>query len=487
MKVENKVELEQAFNAQKNIRWDIAKTSAKQRIEKLKKLKIAITERQNELCEATWKDYHKPAFETWLTEIFPVMEEINEAIKHLKKWTKDKKVPGVFFMPFSSSYLRYEPKGHVLIMAPWNYPFQLLIAPLVSAIAAGNVCFVKPSNKTPHTSAFMASLLEELFLPEEVFVVEGAGSVVGDLLLEMPFDHVFFTGSPAIGARVAEITAKNHSAVTLELGGKSPCIILPETNLADAAKKITWGTFLNSGQTCVEPDYIFCPQDKVEAFANLVCENVKSMYGQTAEERRQSKDFVHIVDVKACQNHKNMVEDALAKGAKSVLEGEFDVDNRFTPPTVLVDVTEDMEVMKQEIFGPIMPIFAYSSIKDVINFIQARPKPLALYVFGKSRKQTSEILNRTTSGSACVNNVIIQIENLHVPFGGVGMSGTGSYHGFFGFKTFSHERNYLKQSALNIIAFFYPPYGKKLQAFLQDAMAVLGNFYKKNKGNKNDF
>jgi len=464
MRIEKKEELEELFRAQGETRWAIASTTASERIAKLKALRAAIVDRQDELYAAIWKDYRKSSFEAWLTEVFPSIEELDKATKNLGSWMKDKKVGGVFFLPGAASRLRYEPKGRVLIMAPWNYPFQLMIGPLVSAIAAGNVVIAKPSNKTPATSAFIASLLESLFPREEIAIVEGPGSTLGDMLLELPFDHIFFTGSPKVGARVGEAAERVHAGLTLELGGKSPTIVLSDADIEDAAAKIMWGKCLNAGQTCIAPDYLFCPRDKVEAFASAAAHAVERMYGETEKVRRESKDFVRIVDVAACKRHKSLVEDAIAKGAKLVLGGTFDVEERYTPPTILTGVRPDMTIMDEEIFGPLLPILAYDSIEEVLSFVQSRPKPLALYVFGKSRSGVDEILDRTTSGSACVNDLIVQIENLDVPFGGIGMSGTGNYHGFFGFKTFSHERNYMRQGALNMTKSFYPPYGKASQA-----------------------
>ena len=479
MKVTNKVTLEELFRAQGEMRWAIAATSAPQRIAKLKALRTAIIARQDELYATLWQDFHKSPFESWLTEVFPSIEEIDKATTGLGGWMKDKKVRGVFFLPGARSYLRYEPKGRVLIMAPWNYPFQLLVAPLFSAIAAGNVAIVKPSNKTPATSAFIASLLEGVFPPEEVAVVEGPGSSLGNLLLELPFDHVFFTGSPAVGAQVGEAAQRVHAGLTLELGGKSPTVVLPDADLKDAAAKIAWGKCLNAGQTCIAPDYVFCRRDKVDAFSELAAGAVKRMYGESDEERHASMDFVRIVHANACERHRELVDDAMVKGAKLVLGGTFDIPDRYTPPTILAGVRPDMAIMDEEIFGPILPILSYDSIEEVITFIQSHPKPLALYLFGRSRQGINEVLGRTTSGSACINDLIVQIENLNVPFGGIGMSGTGNYHGLFGFKTFSHERNYMRMGKPNLVTRLYPPYGNRAQALMKGLLERVVGMAKK--------
>lgn len=458
MHIETRKELAELFEQQGQARWAMEATTAKERILKLERLRAAILERQGELYKAVWKDYHKSEFEAWLTEVFPSIEELDYTKKHLAAWMRDANTRGTKILPFAKSRLRYEPKGRVLIMSPWNYPFQLMMVPIISAIAAGNVIMAKPSNKTPNTAAFIASLLGNLFPPNEVAVVEGEGAVLGELLLEMPFDHIFFTGSPKVGMHVGEAAARTHAGLTLELGGKSPTIILPDVNMDDAAQKIMWGKCLNAGQTCIAPDYLFCPRPLVDSFVTAARRAVEAAYGDSEEARRGSKDLVQIVDIRACERHKALVEDAMKKGARLELGGIFDTAERYAAPTILVDVNADMAIMDEEIFGPILPVLAYDSIEEVIDFIHSRPKPLALYVFGKNRRATEEILDRTTSGSACVNDLIVQVENPSVPFGGIGMSGTGNYHGHYGFKTFSHERNILNGGPVNATKGFYPPY-----------------------------
>jgi aldehyde dehydrogenase (NAD+) len=475
VKIENAAELEGLFHAQGKARWAVAATGPRERVLKLKALREAIIARQEELYAALWQDFHKSSFEAWMTEVFPSIEEIDVAIRNLSSWMRDRRVTGLIFLPGSKSYLRHEPKGRVLIMSPWNYPFQLLMGPLVSAIAAGNTVIAKPSNKTPRTSAFIAALLADLFPQDEVAVVEGSGALLGDLLLKLPFDHIFFTGSPKIGARVGEAAQRIHSGLTLELGGKSPAVILDDADLDLAACKVAWGKCLNAGQTCVAPDYVLCPRDKVDAFADLAAAEIKRMYGDNEAQRRAAPDFPRIVDAEACARHEALTQEAIQKGARLALGGAFDVSERYAPATILAGVTPHMAIMEEEIFGPIMPILPYDSVDEAIAFIHARPKPLALYVFGKSRLGTGEILDRTTSGSACVNDVIVQIENLNVPFGGVGMSGTGNYHGIYGFRAFSHERNYMRKGKLNAIRLFYPPYARPITNFMKGALeAILG-------------
>lgn len=455
-------ELNSLFEAQGKKRWAVAKTTANERIAKLRTLRKAIVDRQQEFYDAVWEDFHKPRTEAWLTEIFPALEEIDYNIAHLPDWMEDKPASWSWMFPLNRSVSHFEPKGRVLIMAPWNYPFLLFIAPVAAAIAAGNVIIAKPSHKTPRVSALLESLIADVFEQDEVAVVQGAGTEVGDKLLALPFDHMFFTGSPKVGAHVAECAAKVHASVTLELGGKSPVVVLDSVKIADAARKIAWGKCLNAGQTCIAPDYVLCPRNLVLPLAEAVADNIKKMYGDTEDARRDCENFVRIIESKAVERHKALIEDAIAKGAKAVIGGAEYCDSgaRYTPATVLTGVTPDMDIMQSEIFGPILPIVAYDSLDEAIQFVQSRPKPLALYIFGKSSRDIDRVLRETTSGSTCVNHCILQIENLSVPFGGVGMSGTGNYHGFYGFKTFSHERNVMHQGAFDPLSFLYPPYHK---------------------------
>ena len=458
----NVEELNSLFEAQGKKRWAAANTTANERIAKLRSLRKAIVNRQQEFFDAVWADFHKPKTEAWMTEIFPALAEIDDAIARLPDWMEDKPGRWSWLFPLNQSVSHFESKGRVLIMAPWNYPFLLFLSPITAAVAAGNVVIAKPSHKTPHVSEFLESLIAGVFEKDEVAVVQGSGAEIGDKLLALPFDHVFFTGSPKVGAHVAECAAKVHAGVTLELGGKSPVVVLDSTKIADAAKKIAWGKCLNAGQTCIAPDYMLCPRSLVQPLADAIADNIKKMYGDTEEARKDCENFVRIVETRAAERHKALMEDAVGKGAKAVIGGaEFcDADARYTPATVLTGVTPEMDIMQSEIFGPILPIVAYDSLDEAIQFVQARPKPLALYIFGKDDATINRIMSNTSSGSTCVNHCILQIENLSVPFGGVGMSGTGNYHGYYGFKTFSHERNVMHQGAFDPLSCLYPPYYK---------------------------
>jgi len=473
MLITEKRQLTELFESQAKRRWGLAATGPTERIAKLKRLRAELLARSEELYAAVRADYGKPAFEAWLTEIFPSIEEIDCATKNLKIWMKGRRARGTLILPLASTRVRYEPKGRALIMSPWNYPVQLLVAPLVAAVAAGNCVIAKPSNKTPRTAAFLADLIGSVFPPEEVAVVEGPGSTVGDFLLELPFDHIFFTGSPAVGVKVGEAAARVHAGLTLELGGKSPTILLRGANIGQAAKRIAWGKCLNAGQTCIAPDYLLCPVELVESFAAAMRAAVESFYGKTEEDRVASPDFPRIVDKAACARLERLVSDAISKGARLEFGGHFDTERRYAAPTLLTGVRPDMAIMAEEIFGPILPVLSYNSLDEAIDFIRARPKPLALYILGRDKKSAERLIASTTSGSAAINDLLVQIENLDAPFGGVGMSGTGNYHGFYGFKTFSHERNVLRQGPVSAVEKFYPPYGTTTQKRLLGALKAV--------------
>lgn len=462
------------FEDQGKNRWAIANTTANVRIAKLKMLRKALLARKEEFYEAIWKDFHKSAFEAWLTELFPTIEELDYTVSHLKSWMEDKKAPWVYFLPTTKSRAHFEPKGRVVIFSPWNYPLMLCIAPIISAVAAGNVVIAKPSNKTHHVSAFLSSLIEEVFPQNEVAIIEGEGTSIGNELMELPFDHVFFTGSQDVGRRIAEQSQKHHAGITLELGGKSPVVVLQDANLKEAAEKIAWGKFLNAGQTCIAPDYILCPSNLVEPLANELARKTMKMYGNSEEEWIQCNDFPRIIDNKSALRLQGLIADAENKGAEIALGGKCNIDERYISPTILKNVSEQMRIMESEIFGPVLPIVAYNTLDEAINFIQSKSKPLSLYIFGKKSGFINKILSNTTSGSVCINNCIIQIENLAMPFGGVGHSGTGNYHGFYGFKAFSHERNIMRQNKFDIIKGFHAPYGKTwIQKFLKNALGKI--------------
>lgn len=452
-------DLQALFDSQVKNRWAMSQTTVKERRALLLKLKKSIQDHRVEIAQAIYEDFRKPIPESELTEIHTAIDEINFAVKKLRRWMKPKKVKTPLVLLGSSSNIYYEAKGVVLVLAPWNYPFSLLINPLVAAVAAGNCVIARPSEKTPHTAKIIKKILDEVFPSNVVKVVIGEIDLAEKLLL-LPFDHIFFTGSTQVGKIVMAAAAKNLTTVTLELGGKSPVIVDRDVNLADCAEKIFWGKFMNGGQTCVAPDYIFVPEELKEKFIELFKEQIEKRFGETSLERLTTDDFARSIDVKAYERLAHKIENE-----KKLLPDEPQKDQRFIPPTLLTDVSLTSPIMEDEIFGPILPLLTYKNVDTVIDYIRANPKPLALYVFSKNKKMTRKILGSTTSGGAVINHVVLHLANPHLPFGGVGHSGMGSYHGEFGFKTFSHERAVMHQGRFTLSNLYFPPYGTALSKF----------------------
>jgi len=445
--------LETSFLKLKENRYKLATSSVHERKAKLLRLKAAIHLYRQEIYQALHADFRKAEKETELTEIFPSLHEISFAVKNLKRWMKPKKVKTPLVLFGAHSRILPEARGVVLIMAPWNYPFYLIISPLIAAVAAGNAVMLRPSEKTPQVSLIIKKIMDYTFSEAEVSVALG-DIEVSKKILDLPFDHIFYTGSTTVGKIVMEKAAKHLATVTLELGGKSPVIIDSDVDLEDAALKIVWGKFINAGQTCVAPDYVFVPTNLKENFLKRLKEKIEELYGDTISGRKANPDFARLIDEKA---YARMLE--MLKDEKILLPDLASHDDRlFVPPSVLVDATKDSRAMQEEIFGPILPILTYGHIEEVIDYINQHDKPLALYIFSKNRKNIRRIIQSTTAGGTVVNNVIMHLANPHLPFGGVGASGMGTSHGEHGFLEFSHQRAILYQSPLSLGRFYYPPY-----------------------------
>ena len=445
-------ELQVAFDTLSKNRWHISQTSYRERKNKLLKLKDVILKKRSDIAEALYLDFNKPRAEGELTEIHTCIDEINFAIAHLKKWMKPHRVKTPLVLFGTSSQIRYEAKGVVLILSPWNYPFSLMINPLVAAVAAGNCVMARPSEKTTHTGRILKEVIEEIFPHNEVFVSLG-DIPVAQQMIKLPFDHIFFTGSISVGRAVMMEAAKNLTSVTLELGGKSPAIVDKDVDLEDTVKKLVWGKFVNGGQTCVAPDYVYVPTELKKSFIDCFEKEIGYRYGETSLERVKNPDFARIIDLAAFDRLNKKIANETQLFHDQPLR-----DERYIPPTLLTDVKASSPIMEDEIFGPILPLLTYDHIDEVISYVRKNSKPLALYIFSKRNNFIENVLRQTTSGGVTINNVLLHLANPHLPFGGVGFSGMGSYHGFFGFKTFSHERAILKQSRLNIVEFFFPPY-----------------------------
>lgn len=422
------------------------------RLTQLKKLKQAVLDHKDEIISAVQADLNKPIFESYLTEI-GVVKEIDYAIKNLKKWSKPKKVATPLDQLPGTAFIYPEPLGVVLIIAPWNYPFQLTISPLVGAIAAGNCAIVKPSEISQNTSQIIAKILQKTFNSEYIAVVEG-GVETSQELLQQKFDHIFFTGGTAIGKIVMEAAAKNLTPVTLELGGKSPCIIDSDINIEYTARRIAWGKFINAGQTCIAPDYLLVNQKIKQPLLDSIKNCIQEFYGDDPE---KSPDFGRIIN----QKQFNRLVKLLNTG-DVIAGGKTNPDTCYIAPTLIDNVSLDAPIMQEEIFGPILPVIEYNHLEEAISIINNQPKPLALYFFSKNKEYQQQVLQKTSSGGVCINDTIMHIGVTELPFGGVGNSGIGSYHGKASFDTFSHQKSVLKKSFLVDIKVRYAPYLGKL-------------------------
>lgn len=424
------------------------------RLEMLKTLQKSIMSYESEIFDALKKDLNKAPFEAYETEVGIVLEELRYTIRNIWSWTKPKRVKTPLAHFKSTSYILSEPYGIVLIMSPWNYPFQLTIAPFIGSIAAGNCTLIKPSAYSPATSAVISKIVRECFDEGFAAVIEG-GRDANQALLKEKFDYIFFTGSVEVGKTVMSAAAENLTPVTLELGGKSPCIVDYNANLDIAARRIMWGKCLNAGQTCVAPDYLLVHKDVKNDLLNYMKKYIMDFYGQHPH---KNDDFPQIVNSK----HFNRVKRFLNCG-KIVVGGQYDEKTLKISPTILDGVNWNEPVMQEEIFGPVLPVLEFDNISHVVQMVNSRPKPLALYLFTTSKQTEREIIRNVSFGGGCVNDTIIHLATSHMPFGGVGESGMGGYHGRWSFDTFSHKKSILKKSNLIDIKLRYPPYRDKLR------------------------
>lgn len=423
------------------------------RIENLKLLSKAILDNQTATEQALKADLNKPEFEIYGTEILYCLEEIKYTLKHLKAWAKPQKVPTPVTHFPASSTIYHDPLGIILIIGPWNYPFQLVIGPLIGAIAAGNCAILKPSEIASNTSDLIAEIIPKYFDPSFVTVVEG-GKETTQELLEQKFDHIFFTGGTQVGKIIMSAAAKHLTPVTLELGGKSPCIVDADTHLEYTARRIVWGKFMNAGQTCTAPDYLLVDKKIKQELLTKIKECIQEFYG---ENPATSPDYGRIIS----QNHCNRLCQFLKDG-QIIVGGESNVNERYIAPTVIDGVTWEDPVMQDEIFGPILPVLEYTNLSEAIAQVNAKPKPLALYFFSNNKESQKRVLQETASGGACINDTIVHVAFPDLPFGGVGDSGMGSYHGKASFDTFSHKRSVLTKSFRFDLKLRYAPYKDKL-------------------------
>lgn len=449
--------LEQIFLHQKKYSLKLRQEPLSHRQEALSALERMISENTADIVQALKDDFAKPEAETLTTEIYPLLKEIADAKKNLAYWHRPTPVESGPSLLGTRSFIQREPLGVCLIISPWNYPLNLALSPLISAIAAGNCAILKPSELSRFTSAFLKKNLPRYFQEEHVAVVEG-GKETTEELLKFPFDHIFFTGSTRVGKSIMEAASKHLSKVTLELGGKSPTIVDESANLRLTAEKIVWGKFLNAGQTCVAPDYLFVQESVWSDLKRLIIENIERSYGRL-DKQVESSNFARMISSQHAQRLASHLEETLAAGAELTYGGKTDPAKRFIGPTIVEKTPAGSPLMKEEIFGPILPVLTYKEISEVIAYLQEQPKPLAMYIFSSSRHNTKLLLQSTSSGGVCINDCILHVGNHHLPFGGVGESGIGNYHGYFGFRAFSHERAVMKRTwGHALMRNIYPPY-----------------------------
>lgn len=424
------------------------------RKEALIKLMTSIVKYENEIIQALYEDFKKPTFEAFVTETNFTISELKDTIKNIEKWAKIKNVtPSILNFP-STDFIIKEPYGKVLIIAPWNYPFQLAMCPLIAAVAAGNQVTLKPSELTPKTSSIIREIIEKTFEQQHVKVVEGDAQISQNLLAQR-WDYIFFTGSVAVGKIVAKAAAKNLTPVTLELGGKNPCIIDETADLKLAAKRIVWGKFLNAGQTCIAPDYILIQEEMKSHFVDFLKKEITKAYGKKPKD---SPDFARIINEKNWHRLVSMIE-----SDKVIFGGDTDAEDYYISPTLIDENNLKSEIMQDEIFGPLLPIITYKEENEITRIISTYEKPLALYVFTDDKKFAKRMITNHSFGGGCINDTIAHFTNKNLPFGGVGHSGIGAYHGSFSFDTFSHHKAILKKANWLDLPFRYAPYKDKIQ------------------------
>ncbi|MCJ7448640.1 MAG: aldehyde dehydrogenase family protein [Bacteroidales bacterium] len=418
------------------------------RLETLKKLRSLIIQNEKEIKDALWKDFHKPEFEVIATESRFVIKEINLAIRKLRKWAKPKKVRTPIIHFIARSYITSQPYGQVFVLSPWNYPIQLSFLPMVGALAAGNCVVLKVSRHVTHITAVMEKILGNF--PRELITMINGDHSVSEYLLNQKFDYIFFTGSCKVGKYVMQKASENLIPVSLELGGKNPCVVAADAKLDFAAKRIVWGKFMNAGQTCICSDYILVDKKVKDRLLELITDKLRLYYGENAAE---SNDYARIINQ---ENTRRL--SALIKTGQIVAGGKVDIERCYIAPTVIKDVKPDDPIMQKEIFGPILPVIDFENFDEVYEIIEKNPKPLAAYIFTRDKKLAHDFLRKTRSGTAAINETVLQIASPYLPYGGVGYSGIGKYHGRKSFETFSNMRSVLIKS--NLVDFFlrYPPY-----------------------------
>lgn len=459
------------FALQKEHRRNSPAPTIEERRRRLRAFRAAIVAKTGALEEALAGDLHKPPAEVALTELYPVISEIVHAIRKLPAWARPRRISSSLAFPGARGAVRREAKGVCLVLAPWNFPFQLVAGPLVSALAAGNSVIVKPSELAPRTSRFLRDLVASVFDEREAVVVEG-GAALARHLTSLEFDHVFFTGSTAVGKSVMAAAAKTLASVTLELGGKSPAFVDESADFRAAARRLIWGKCLNAGQTCVAPDYALAPAARIAELVGEMKRAIEKLYGPP-ERLAASPDYCRIVTAAHGERLRRLVAEAVASGARIETGGGANDDLRFIEPTIVTGVPPESGLLREEIFGPVLPVVGYGSRRDAIAIMRRVPNPLALYVFARDAKAICEIVASVPSGDVVVNDVAVHFVHPYAPFGGVRQSGIGKSHGKAGFEAFTHPRTVLEQPGFSLLGLLYPPYTPRVRRLARFAARFL--------------
>lgn len=455
-----------AFKALEANQWQVAKAPLRHRKDKIKRLAQALQTHRSALQEALRADLGKPAAETDIFDLYPVLSEARHTLSHLTAWTRPQKVSTPTALVGSTSKVVHEPKGVVLIISPWNVPVNLTFGPLIAAIAAGNVVAIKPSEMTPRTSALMGEIVAALYPADEVVLLEGDVKVA-QTLLQQPFNHIFFTGSPQVGRIVMRAAADHLASVTLELGGKCPAIVDESANLNEAVTKIVWSKFSNCGQTCIAPDYVLVHEGVADRFVALLEQKICDVYGATSEERLASPDLTNIINTRNFDRLVALKEEAVAAGATVKMGGHYDRDKLRFEPTLLSEVAPTMAIMQEELFGPLLPIIRVPSIQSALAQVRSLPIPLASYLFTHTKAHERLFLEDSKAGGSCINDCTVHFSNPNLPFGGANNSGIGKAHGYYGFEAFSNKRALLRQNTpFSAVQAMMPPYNDKIQQLI---------------------
>jgi aldehyde dehydrogenase (NAD+) len=471
----NKTEIKRIFNLQSKVSnvLSLRNSSYKERVEKIKSIRTFISNDANykKIADALYKDLKKSNEEVISTEITPTLLNIKQVLKNLKQWMKDEHVPSPLTMVGTSSYIKYESKGNILLISPWNYPIFLSLYPLIYAIASGNSVILKPSEISTHSSKVIKNIIQTLFKENEVAVIEGSVEESTELL-KLPFNHIHFTGSPRVGKIVMEAAAKNLSGITLELGGKSPVIVDGTGNIKNIAQKIAWAKTLNCGQTCIAPDFALLKKENLQDFITHFKNSVAKFYNVGNQGFEKSSDYGRIVDDINFKRIDAILKDAVKKGAKIETGGEINSKEKFMSPTLLSNVTQDMLVMQEEIFGPILPVITFEKNSDVIELFQKMPSPLAIYIMSSNKKNIKYFMDNTVSGGVCINELMLTVVNPNLPFGGVNNSGIGKSGGKHSFNDFSNEKGVVKKNFGNFLKLVYPPFKKSIFKYFKHIVKI---------------